>query len=296
MEQFVLYIKKKGCKVTYRLEPDVTHILIVKSWPTDTTEFDIPEINKFKQRHPNVKCVHRINECDQRKGTDFVDGRLCRANEVADFTVFISDWLKDYFVSRWFDPNRPHKVIRNGADDKIFCPKINCSGIGGSNFGIITHHWSDNWMKGFKVYQEVDRMIAAGELAGFSLTVVGHWPKEIHWRSAKTYPPVYGKKLADLLRASHIYLTASLWEPCGMHHIEGAQCGLPLVYHEDGGGIVEFGRYYGIGFRDDVKKALQEARDNYAELKKKVINLAPSGREMCIEYGGLFIAEQGLSI
>jgi hypothetical protein len=69
-----------------------------------------------------------------------------------------------------------------------------------------------------------------------------------------------------------------------MHFIEGAQCGLPLVYHEDGGGIVEVGRRFGVSFREDVSKALQEARDRYPELRVRVLSQAPSGDAMCAEY------------
>ena len=52
-----------------------------------------------------------------------------------------------------------------------------------------------------------------------------------------------------------------------MHHVEGAQCGLPLLYHEDGGGVVEAGLKYGVGFRDDVAEALCAARDRLPELR-----------------------------
>ena len=69
-----------------------------------------------------------------------------------------------------------------------------------------------------------------------------------------------------------------------MHHIEGAQCGLPLVYHTDGGGIVEFGQRYGVGFQDEVKAALLEARRRYGELRQQVLARAPSGLEMCAAY------------
>jgi len=100
---------------------------------------------------------------------------------------------------------------------------------------------------------------------------------------------VKGKKLANLLRKNHLYLTASLWEPCGMHHIEGAQCGLPLVYHEDGGGIVEFGRKYGIGFRHDVKRAILDAREKYPLLREKVLKGMPSGDEMCRKYESILL-------
>jgi glycosyltransferase involved in cell wall biosynthesis len=213
-----------------------------------------------------------------------MDEILHQANRIADYTVFVSHWLKDYFIDRWFDPRRPHQVILNGADPKIFYPRLDKEYGAGEVVKVVTHHWSDNWNKGFKVYEQVDRMIAQGELKGFRFMVIGRWPAEITWRSAVTHPPVRGKKLANLLRQNHLYLTASLWEPCGMHYIEGVQCGLPLVYHEDGGGVVEFGRRYGIHFREDLKTALLEARENYQILLQKVFSNSPSGHEMCKKY------------
>ena len=81
-----------------------------------------------------------------------------------------------------------------------------------------------------------------------------------------------------------MYLTASRFEPGGMHHVEGAQCGLPVLYHEDGGGIVETASRYGIGYRDDVAGAIVEMRSRYAELRRRVLELAPSGETMCARY------------
>jgi glycosyltransferase involved in cell wall biosynthesis len=139
-------------------------------------------------------------------------------------------------------------------------------------------------MKGFGVYAEVDRLIADGRLPGVELWVIGRWPAGMTWRAARTFPACVGAELADLLRQCHAYLTASLWEPCGMHHIEGAQCGLPLIYHEDGGGIVEAGRLYGIGFRNDAAPAILAAREGYTELRDRVMKRMPSGERMCAEY------------
>jgi hypothetical protein len=74
-----------------------------------------------------------------------------------------------------------------------------------------------------------------------------------------------------------------------MHHIEGAQCGLPIIYHEDGGGIPELGKEYGISFRDNVKQALLESRNRYPELLKKILNLPQLGLGMCRLYEELFM-------
>jgi glycosyltransferase involved in cell wall biosynthesis len=149
----------------------------------------------------------------------------------------------------------------------------------------VTHHWSDNWMKGWDVYREVDDLVASGKLPDTELWVIGRWPKEIRWKAARTHGPVQGPELGGLLRRSHIYLTASRWEPGPMHPIEGAQCGLPVVYHEDGGGTVELARHYGVSFRDNVRGAILEARERYEELRSSVLRRAPSGDQMCVEYG-----------
>ena len=69
-----------------------------------------------------------------------------------------------------------------------------------------------------------------------------------------------------------------------MHHVEGAQCGLPVIFHEDGGGIVELAQRYGLGFRDHVKQPLLDARERYPSLRRKVLESPPSGIEMCREF------------
>jgi len=297
--QFMEALKRYGFKVRFNLKKAVDVILIVD--PREDLQFKafgIKEIEDYKTRHPEVKIIHRINECDQRKKTVSMDEMLRQANILADWTVFISAWLKDYFVERWFNPERPHSVIYNGANPNHFHP-VNCNRyVPGKTMRVVTHHWSDNPMKGFPVYQQLDEMIASGKIRGFEFWVIGRWPKGIQWRSARTVGPTSGRKLGDLLRQCHLYITASLWEPCGMHHVEGAQCGLPLLSHVDGGGIVEAAEKYGLRFKDNLKITLEKARSNYPELKKKVINYMPDGDRMASSYVRVvyqLLAEVGLS-
>ena len=69
-----------------------------------------------------------------------------------------------------------------------------------------------------------------------------------------------------------------------MHHIEGAQCGLPLIYHEDSGGSVEIGQRFGVPFRDDLTTAVLRLRDEYTTLRERIFDFMPSGSLMCMEY------------
>jgi glycosyltransferase involved in cell wall biosynthesis len=286
--QLRAFLVRRGWRVTYRLTPEVDAILVID--PREDLQlkaFGMREIIAHKQRYPHVRVVHRVNECDQRKGTSFMDPLLAETNAHADFTVFIAEWLRDYHAARWFDIGRPHEVIYNGADAGIFHPIGQQRWQPGEPLRIVTHHWSDNPLKGFDVYEEVDQLLAAGQLPGFEFWVIGRWPAHIQWKVARTFPPSAGRTLAAQLRACHLYLTATRWEPCGMHHLEGAQCGLPLLYHEDGGGVVEAGLRYGIGFRDDVAEALRAARDRYAVLREQVLTRIPSGDRMVLSYGAI---------
>ena len=79
-------------------------------------------------------------------------------------------------------------------------------------------------------------------------------------------------ELGNELRKNHVYITASRWEPCGRHHIEASSCGLPVVYHRDGGAIVEICKEHGIEFSnvESVCDVIKEAFNKKVELERKI--------------------------
>ncbi len=284
--QLKRYLETRGYDVCFDLGRRVDVIVLID--PRDDLQFKsfgMGEIRAYRKINPKVKVLHRINECDQRKDTKFMDALLQEANEIADHTVYIAQWLLEYHSARWFDKNSSHSVIYNGADPKVFHPIGSEKYDHSKKLRLVTHHWSDHWLKGFEEYKQIDHAIAAGELEGVELWVIGRWPAEICWQSAHLFSPTQGKKLASLLRSCHAYVTASRWEPCGMHHVEGAQCGLPLLYHQDGGGIVEAGERYGTGFRsDDMIAVISRFKEEYEKYRELVLNHSPCGDRMVMEY------------
>jgi glycosyltransferase involved in cell wall biosynthesis len=283
--QMTRHLGYSGYSVRFDLREEVDAIFINHSGLNDDMTFGVDEIAAFKRRYPRVRVIHRVNDNDIRKETDRMDALLARFNAVADYTVFISDWLRDYHAARWFDPARPHCTILNGADPSVFHPVGSLDWPGtGAPLRLVTHHWSANPKKGFPQYAELDARIAGGELPGVELWVIGRWPSDLKWKAARTFPPDHGAGLAGLLRQCHGYITASLHEPGGMHFIEGLQCGLPLLYHLDGGGIVELGEKFGVGFRDDLLGGVRQWKEAYAGLRQRVLNDPPSGARMCTDY------------
>lgn len=288
VEQLAAYLRNRGYQVIFDLNDNVdVAVLIDPRQEAANRVFSVDDVSHLRASQPRLRVLHRVNECDQRKGTDFMDRLLAEANVIADYTVFIAEWLRDYHAERWFDVTHPHSVIYNGADPRIFHPVDSARWDGVQPLRIVTHHWSDNPLKGFAEYEALDAAIAEGEVDNMELYIVGRWPDSIHWRAAKTVAPLHGYKLAQILKSCHIYITASRWEPCGMHHVEGAQCGLPLLYHKDGGGIVEAGRRYGIEFGDDIVGSLNQIKTRYNEFREKVLDHPPSGDRMSLSFADI---------
>lgn len=286
--QLSSYLLRRGYRVVFSLDESVdVAVIIDPRLDAANRMFGIDDIAEMRERNPRLRVLHRVNECDQRKGTDFMDPLLEKASAVVDHTVFIAEWLRDYHAKRWYDTARSNTVIYNGADPRFFHPLGSMKWDGQEPLRFVTHHWSDNMLKGFAEYQQLDNAIANGEIKGVEFAIVGRWPASIDWKTAKTVAPLHGKRLAQELKKYHVYITASRWEPCGMHHVEGAQCGLPLLYHRDGGGIVEAGQRYGLGFGDNLVEQVNLIKEQYFELRKKVLDNAPSGDRMTLGFANI---------
>jgi len=282
--QLVRFLKYNGWRVRYDLNGDADVIVMTHTGLSNATTFGWEEVDRFKKHYPEVRCLHRINDNDIRKETSEMDSLLADSNRVADHTVFVSRWLRDHHASKWFDATRADSVITPGADPGFFHPIGNQLPKTGEAIRLVTHHWSDNWKKGFDVYRDIDGLIADRFFGKYELWVIGRWPADLKWKSARTFGPASGKKLAALLRQCHGYVSASRFEPGAMHVAEGLQCGLPLLYHRESGGTVEQGRRYGIEISEDLEKTLQEFKEALPSLRAQLLASPPSGSRMAAEY------------
>ena len=139
-------------------------------------------------------------------------------------------------------------------------------------------------MKGFDIYNELDKVL--DDKDDFTFTYIGRYFEGFKPKNIKIIPPLYGKKLGDELRKYDIYVTAARWEACGMHHIEGACCGLPILYHKEGGGINESCKNYGIEYYDieSLFKGLDKLKESYFEYRNKIPHDFLSIKRCCEEY------------
>ena len=286
------HLKKNGHKVVNNLQDDDIDLVLITE-PRRTSESSafthLDVLNYLKYINPKTLVVHRINECDERKDTNYVNKYLIEANKVADQTVYVSNWLMELFLSQGIN-TKNNKVIMAGANKQIF----NRDGFnlwnGKSKLKLVTHHWGANWNKGFDTYSKIDNMLDSDYWKNkIEFTYIGNLPKNFNFKNVKFLKPLSGVKLAEEIKKNNLYITGSLNEPSGNHHIEGAQCGLPLLYI-DSGGMSEYCEDYGIAFdNNNLENKLDEMIINYFKYVEKLKSYKFNADLMCADFENLFM-------
>jgi len=282
------YLEEKNIKVVNTLkDEDIDLVLMTEPRRyTKSSSFNHLDVkNYLKNVNDSALIVNRINECDERKNSKGLNSFLINTSQISDHTVFISDWLKDLFFIQNFQ-NESYSVIKNGADKKIF--KFNNKN-NNRKLKIVTHHWSSDFNKGFEAYKKLDKILDSKIYEDrFEFIYIRNKPKNISFKNTTFIDPVFGKKLSDILSSCDIYITGSINEPAGMHHIEGAMCGLPVLYI-DSGGITEYCKNYGLNYEiENLGDKLIELTKNYDLYQSRLTNYPFTGEEMCKNYLQLF--------
>lgn len=287
----VEYLNRSGHTVTFTLRKSAIDLILMihPSRKLRIINFDINEIRRYLFYHPNTLLVHRVNTCDERRGYGNENEITLEANQSADYTIFISSFLRDLYIRNGFDAKHPHCVILNGADEKVFNPEGRADWKPNKKLKIVTHHWSTAHTKGFDVYERLDLLIGTKPFSDLlEFTFIGNIPKGLYFKHTNIIQPVAGPELSQALKQNHIYLTASRNEPAGMHHIEGMRCGLPVLFLNSGASP-EYCSPYGVEFNlINFEEKLLEMREHYPELSQKVLDCPYTGDWMAAEYEALF--------
>ena len=279
-----------GHEVTHNLVDNNIDIILLtdpRSYVDGVTFGSLEIIYYLMFKNKKALVIHRINECDERKNTSHMNKLLKLSNYCADYTVFIASWLKNLDL---YHKDKPSKVILNGGDKQIFNNYNKKIWNPSSPLKIVTHHWSPNKMKGFDVYKKLDDLISFPEWKKkIEFTYIGNLPKGFNFKNANHINPIDGHELAMELSKHDLYISASINEPAGMHHIEGLLCGLPIIYR-DSGALPEYCKDFGISFKnDDFLPALKRIIKDYSRFKKNVVKYPHDSEKMTSEYLNLFL-------
>lgn len=283
LSNFVEYIKKNDSDIdiVYDLgHDDIDIIFILDPRVTSVNKIHINKVIAYKKNHKNVKIIHRVNECDiKREKSIGIDKLLVRAMKIADIVVFLSDWLRNYFVNK-YNLNVNSVVIHNGCNRSHFF--IPTEQKHNDKIKIVTHHWSSNYLKGFEIYNKIDQYLENNN--SFEFVFVGNYIKNYKPKNIRLIKPKRGVELGNVLRECDLYLTASQFEPGGMHNLEGVSCGLPILYRKNSGGIGEVCKDYGEEF-DDMEDMLEKIESVYGNRSEYIsrIDYEYLGENRCCE-------------
>ena len=293
------YLENKGIDVVTDLDDDDIDIILMTeprftSPSSAYTHLDVNKYLNFVKRDSIV--VHRVNECDEKRidpnkktrNKHFVNKYIIGANKSADFTVFVSSWLKDLYLEQGIN-SKQYMVILSGSDKNIFNRKNIIKWNKKDPLKVVTHHWGANWNKGFKFYLKLDKLIEENIFDhSLQFSYIGNIPEDINLKNTDLVHPLYGQELAEKIKEHHLYITGSINEPSGNHHIEAAQCGLPILYINSGG-IPEYCDGYGEEFDDtNFKEKLEAIINNYDLHFENLKKYDKDSNNMCDEYFTLF--------
>ena len=283
------YLTSKGHQVVFDLtQKDIDVILLTDPRPKSdsTSKFNHYDIINYKKLvNPNVKVVQRVNECDERKNTTGINSFYLEASDCANIVVFVSSWLESIYLGMGLNPKKS-KVIMSGSNKKIFTNQSHKDTK--NKLKLVTHHWSAHQNKGFDIYYKIDKMLEDEYWKNtMEFTYIGNVPKNHKYQNTRIIEPLDGKNLANELNLHNIYVTGSINEPSGNHHIEAALCGLPIVYRQSGG-LPEYCLKYGENFDNDFESALKKLVNNYDLYVKNLENYPFNSDSMCQEFVDLF--------
>jgi len=267
------YLKKNNFEIINHLnDKDIDIILLINPLLGSTTStFDDLDVLKYINFvNSNTISIQRINECDERKNTNYVNKKIISSNKDIDITIFVSQWLKELYIEKGLKPKDSY-VVRGGPNKNIFNLRNKQKWETDKKIKIVTHHWSNNWMKGFDTYSKLDSLISEEKWNNkIEFTYIGNLPKNFTFQNTKVIPPLQEEELAIELKNHDLYITGSINEPSGNHHMEAAMSGLPILFINSGG-IPEYCEGFGEKFElENLEEKLNLLIENY---EKYFINL-----------------------
>jgi len=225
--QFLKMLKKEFCSKNILTEkPEDASIFLFNS------HHFLKNVSSYRKSFPKAKFVHRIDGPIRlyNELSDARDQQVYFANETfADATIYQSDWSKNKNLEMGLEINKDHVTIQNCADNSIFFPSQKPK-LKREKIRLISSSWSNHPKKGFDFYRYLDQNLNFDKYEYF---FAGRSP--INFKNIKNLGPLKSEDLAEKLRQSDIFVTASQNDPCSNSLIEAQSCGLICLALNSGG-------------------------------------------------------------
>jgi len=223
------YLEKKGC---YENNPKKADIILFNGSPSALLLL-IKDLYKLKKLNPTKLIFVRldgpiflIRDNDLEIDQAFYDLN----NATADGMIFQSDWSKEKNFSQGMGENSFESTIINAPNPNIFNKNNKKLFDDNKKIRLVATSWSSNIKKGFATYKWLDDNL---DFSRYEMRFIGNSPRI--FTNIKHIPPLETTQLAQELKNSDIFITASQKDPCSNSLIEALHCGLPAIVLKDGG-------------------------------------------------------------
>ena len=250
LSRFVGHTQSKyNWDIVYELCDGIDVLFII-----DPRDPRMPLIQEYKLEN-GTPIVQRVGDLGTHSKPYIVE-LLEQSMRVCDLAIYPSEWARDYLSARYIQSSS-EVIIPNAADDTFFNKRSS----------VVTHHWSDNPMKGEDIYRKLDEDLPN---LGIDFTFIGRIKTTL--KNATHIQPLPKKELAQELSKHSIYLTASRLEAGANHVMEAMACGLFIIYRNSGGSIPEYCRFRGIEYStyDDLRRIFAPLPSMLSMLEKYV--------------------------
>jgi len=265
-------------KVTFDLTDDVDIIFCMDPRPNHQGLWYQDYLN-HKTKYGS-KIVQRVGDVGTHGKPQLT--QLIRDSVVySDFCIFPSQWASDYIddqMNSIIIPNAPLDCFYEDRTRRI---------IPNQPVRVVTHHWSDNIRKGFDLYSEFART----NPFDVEFTYIGRYSSDYNLQGINYIPPKDKSELKSILPTYDIYLTASEEEAGANHVLEAMASGLPVLYRDSGGSIVEYCSDYGLEYDsiDSLIRQLSKCIEDYEKYKMKVLNYNERIENVIERYLGIIL-------
>lgn len=269
--------KKRNHEATFNLEEKVDLIFCMDPRPNQDCDFSML-VNK--KNREGIKIVQRVGDLGTHGKPELFE-LVKKSSDYSDCVIFPSKWARDHS-----DIKNSNQLVVQNAPLKQFI-KPNNNSLNRDNIKFVTHHWSDNSMKGFDTYDFLNRFCETH--TDYSFTFIGRKPESCHIKNH--FQPQDVEQLIQSIPKNDVYVTSSKKEAGANHVLEAMALGLPVIYHEDGGSIAEYCQNYGISYKDneDLLRIIEDKNllEKIVKDKKPYVR---SSEDMASEYIDIFEA------
>lgn len=266
LKMFEEYLEKFGWTVSRDLTTPAD-VLFTNHWMTSRRD-----ILKALRVNTGVRIVQRIDGAAQDYGRDpEADLRQASVNNLADLTIFQSQYCRFSTREKFRVIRRDGPVIYNPVDIEIFSPEGPRYEIRAKNL-IACVSWSTNPLKGA---QKIYAVALANPKIHFVLC--GNYPDAPDLPNLHKLGVLGRHDLAATLRSCDILLTFSQNEACPNHVLEALGCGLPILY-QDSGAMQEVVGECGLAVNTETFK------EQYARIKSSLAELSVQSRKRVLDH------------